>query len=67
MKPGNRVEDKTLKIRKNIVIVRTLWMENPSHDDGMIDPTLSRYDSISSLNIPDIVTGMWKAVDERRR
>ena len=49
------------------MIVRTLWMENPSHDDGMIDLTLSRYDSISSLNIPDIVAGMWKAVDERRR
>ncbi|MBW2089509.1 MAG: hypothetical protein JRI37_11075 [Deltaproteobacteria bacterium] len=49
------------------MIVRTLWMENPLHDDGTIDPTLSRYDSISRLNIPDIVTGMWKAVDERRR
>ncbi|MBW2035568.1 MAG: hypothetical protein JRI94_18685 [Deltaproteobacteria bacterium] len=49
------------------MIVRTLWMENPSHDDGTIDPTLSRYDSISSLDIPNTVIGMWKAVDERRR
>jgi hypothetical protein len=47
-------------------IVRMFRPENPSRDDGMIDPTLGRYDRLSSLDIPNIVIGMWEAVDERR-
>ena len=41
--------------------------ENPLQDGGMIDPTLCRYGTLSSLDIPNIVVGMWEAVDERRR
>jgi len=32
--------------------------ENPSHDDGMIDPTLYRYITKSGPGIPSIVGGM---------
>ena len=40
--------------------------ENPSHDDGRIDPTLYRYVSLSGPGIANIVGVMWEAVDERR-
>ena len=40
--------------------------ENPPRDGGMIDPTLYRYGALSSLDIANIVVGMWEAVDERR-
>ena len=40
--------------------------ENPLQDDGRIDPTLYRYGTLSSPDIPKLVVGMWEAVDERR-
>jgi hypothetical protein len=40
--------------------------ENPSQDDGPIDPTLYRYGTLSSLDIANLVVGMGEAVDERR-
>ena len=40
--------------------------ENPSQDDGTIDPTRYRYGTLSSPDIANIVVGMWEAVDERR-
>ncbi len=40
--------------------------ENPPRDGGRIDPTLYRYGKLSSLDIPNLVVGMWEAVDERR-
>ena len=41
-------------------------LENPPRDGGMIDLTLYRYGAPSSPDTPNIVVGMWEAVDERR-
>ena len=41
-------------------------LENPSQDDGKIDPTLCRYDTLSSLDMQKIVVGIWEGVEERR-
>jgi hypothetical protein len=46
--------------------VRMYRSENPSQDDGMIDPSIYRYGTLSRPGISDIVGGMWEAVSERR-
>jgi hypothetical protein len=66
MKPGNRVEDKTLATRK-VQAEEELFGREPAACDGQHTSDLqSLAILVSSLGGPIIVVGPWEVVDERR-
>jgi len=65
-KPGNRVEDKTLKTWKVWALQESIGRRTCRQDDGTISSTLCRCGTLPNQGIPNIVIGMWEAVDERR-
>jgi hypothetical protein len=62
MKPGNRVEDKTLTTRKRGKEGRSST-ENPPLATVNTHLIPDRYRSLGS---PTVVIGLWEVVDERR-
>ena len=67
MKPGNRVEDKTLATRK-VQTEEELCGREPAACDGQHTSELQSLDlSVSDLGGPIIVVGPWEVVDERRQ
>jgi len=65
MTPGNSAEDKTLTTRK-IAAGKNTWAGEPValqwYDRSYPEPMRAA----SSLDIPTVAIGVWKAVDERR-
>ena len=66
MKPGNRVEDKTLKTGEILACEECLWQRTRRLTDGHTQLTQSRSHLMSSLDVPMFAVGTWEAVDERR-
>jgi len=66
MKPGNRVEDKTLKTGEILACGECPWQRTRRLTDGHIQLTLGRSHLMSSLGVPMFAVGTREAVDERR-
>jgi len=68
MKPGNRVEGKSLEIRK-VTFKKNIIFRDPAGIDRMVTDT-SDMESILNVSRPGhffkVVKGMWEAVDERQ-
>ena len=68
MKPGNRVEDKSLEIRK-VTFKKNIICRDPAGIDRMVTDT-SDMESILNVSRPEhflkVVKEMWEAVDERQ-